>query len=57
VLDVALDRVNHRIPHPREIVIEETPAGIASVAVVDEDGVRQIARLKVPLTLPAHTTA
>ena len=52
LLDVALDRANHLIRHPREIVVEEGPAGLASVAVIDEDGARQVVRLKEPLMLP-----
>ena len=52
LLDVALDRASHLIRHPREIVVEETPAGLSSVAVVDEDGMRHIVRLKEPLMLP-----
>jgi hypothetical protein len=56
LLDVALDRTNHLIRHPREIVVEETPAGLASVAVVDEDAARHVVRLKEPLKLPAAAT-
>jgi hypothetical protein len=52
LLDVALDRSNHLIRHPRDIVVEETPTGLASVAVVDAEGTRQIVRLKEPLMLP-----
>jgi hypothetical protein len=52
LLDVALDRASHLIRHPREIVVEETPGGLSSVAVIDEDGVRHIVRLKEPLMLP-----
>jgi hypothetical protein len=52
LLDVALDRSNHLIRHPREILVEEAPTGLASVAVVDEDGARQIVKLKEPLMLP-----
>ena len=52
LLDVALDRSNHLIRRPREIVVEQTPAGLASVAVVDEDGARQVVTLKKPLMLP-----
>jgi hypothetical protein len=53
LLDVALDRANHLIRHPREILVEEGPTGLASVAVVDQDGARQVVRLKEPLMLPA----
>ncbi len=52
LLDVALDRSDHLIPHPLEIVVEETDAGLVSVAVIEEDGSRQIVRLKDPLKLP-----
>jgi hypothetical protein len=55
LLDVALDRANHLIRHPKEILVEETAAGLASVAVVDNDGNRQIVRLKEPLMLPPAT--
>jgi hypothetical protein len=52
LLDVALDRSSHLIRHPKEIVAEETSAGLASVAVVDKEGARQVVRLKEPLMLP-----
>jgi uncharacterized protein DUF5335 len=51
LLDVALDRSSHLIHHPAEIVVEETQTGLASVAVVDSEGTRQIVRLKEPLML------
>jgi Family of unknown function (DUF5335) len=52
LLDVALDRGSHLIRHPRQILVEEGLKGLASVAVVDEDGTRQVVRLKDPLMLP-----
>jgi Family of unknown function (DUF5335) len=54
-LNVALDNASQVIPHPREIVVDETPTGLASVAVVDAEGTRQVITLKDPLTLPAAT--
>ena len=57
LLDVALDRSNHLIRHPKEIVAEETPAGLASVAVIDQEGARQVVRLKEPLMLPPATAS
>jgi uncharacterized protein DUF5335 len=56
LLDVALDRANHLIRRPREIVVEEVPTGLASVAVLDADGARQIVKLKEPLMLPPAAT-
>ena len=57
LLDVALDRANRLIRHPREIVVEEAETGIASVAVVDADGGRHMVRLKEPLDLPPASEA
>ena len=56
LLDVALDRSNHMIRHPRDIVVEETSAGLTNVAVIDEDGARHVVRLK-PLKLPSTTNS
>lgn len=56
LLDVALDRANHLIRHPREIVVTESSGGLDKVAVVDADGATQIITLKAPLMLPPATT-
>src|SRR4051812_18291888 len=56
-IDVALDRVNHSIRGPKEVLVQETPAGVESVAVVDANGTRHIVRLKEPLRLQAPTPA
>jgi uncharacterized protein DUF5335 len=53
LLDVALDRTDHLIYHPHEIVIEEGTAGLMSIAVTAGDGTRQIVRLKEALKLPS----
>ena len=52
LLDVALDRMNHLIRHPKDIVVEEDATGINSVAVLDSEGTRQIVHLRMPLMLP-----
>jgi hypothetical protein len=57
LLDVALDRMNHLIRHPKDIVVEEDQAGLSSVAVLDSEGTRQIVHLRVPLMLPSATAA
>jgi len=49
---VALDRFNHLIRRPKEIMVDESLAGLESVAVVDGDGARQLVKLKDPLMLP-----
>jgi hypothetical protein len=56
-LDVALDRATHVIQHPKEITVDEAPAGLASVAVVDGGGARHFVRLKEPLALPPASAA
>ena len=55
LIDVAFDRANHLTQHPSQIVVDETTEGLASVAVMDAEGVRQIVRLKDPLRLPASS--
>jgi hypothetical protein len=52
LLDVALDRANHLIRHPKEILVEEDENGLKSVAVLDSDDTRQIVNLRTPLMLP-----
>ena len=52
LLDVAFDRSNHLIRHPRQIVVEQMATGVASVAVLDADGTQQIVRMKMPVMLP-----
>jgi hypothetical protein len=52
LLDVALDRANRLIRHPKEIVVEEDGGSLKSVAVLDGDGARQIINLKTPMALP-----
>jgi uncharacterized protein DUF5335 len=54
LLDVALDRTDHLIYHPKEIVVEESGADLLSIAVTAADGTRQIVRLNEPLKLPAR---
>jgi hypothetical protein len=56
LLDVALERVDHLIWHPKEIVVEEGPTGVMSVAVVDKEGVRQVVKVREPLMLPSPST-
>jgi len=50
---VALDRYDHLIRHPKQVVVDEKNGAVASVAVVDADGSTQVVRMKTPLMLPA----
>ena len=56
LVDVALDRFNHLIRRPREITVDESPGGLESVAIIDEDGARQVVKFKDPLMLPPATS-
>jgi hypothetical protein len=53
VLDVALEGLDHLIPKPREIYVEDGGVGLASLAVVDAEGTRHVIKLRDPLALPA----
>ena len=55
LLDVSFDRLTHLIRHPRDIVVEEGPGGVSSVAIALRDGSRQVIRLKQPVMLRATT--
>ena len=55
LLDVSFDRLTHLIRHPRDIIIEEGPGGVSSVAIALRDGSRQVIRLKQPVMLRATT--
>jgi hypothetical protein len=56
VLDVELEGLDHLIPKPREIYLEDGGVGLASLAVVDAEGARQIVKLRDPIALPAPRT-
>jgi hypothetical protein len=53
MLEIALDGLDHMIPKPREIYIEDGAGELSRLEVVDAEGVRQFVRLRDPLLLPA----
>ena len=53
VLEIALVGLDHLIPKPRQIFVDEGLSGQSSLEVVDHAGVRHIVQLREPLTLPA----
>jgi hypothetical protein len=57
ILEIALDGVDHLIPHPHEIYVDETGIVLTSIEVIDRDGVSQIVQLRDPLMLPAPSQA
>ena len=52
LVDVALDRFDHLIRHPKAIMADEADEGVTSVAIVDADGTRQVVKFRSPLLLP-----
>ena len=54
LFDVAIEglQYNHLIRRPRQVLVQDGPHGIDTIAVVTADGVKQVLRLKDPLMLP-----
>jgi hypothetical protein len=57
IVEVALDGLDHLIPKPREVYIEDGAQGLLAFEIVDADDVRQIIKLRDPLALPAPARA
>jgi Family of unknown function (DUF5335) len=53
LVEVALEGVDHIIPGPREIYVEDGPGVIESVEITDGEGRKQIVKLRDELALPA----
>ena len=53
IVEVALEGLDHLIPKPREIYVEDGTEGIVALEIVDADDVQQIVKLRDPLMLPA----
>jgi hypothetical protein len=53
LIEVALDGLDHLIPHPREIYVENGGPMLNSLEIIDSEGTRQIVQLRDPLMLPA----
>jgi hypothetical protein len=51
VLEIAVEGLDHLIPHPTELYVEEGRTGIESLSVSDRDGNRHVVRLREPLIL------
>ena len=56
LVEVALDGVDHMIPKPREIYVDDGFAGLTSIEIVDAEGTKQIIKLRDPLMLPARAS-
>jgi hypothetical protein len=53
LLEVALDGLDHMIPKPQQIYVDQIGLELTSLKAVDRDGVDQIVLLREPLMLPA----
>jgi hypothetical protein len=56
LVEVALEGLDHMIRNPREIYIENGADTVASIEIIDTDGVKQIVRLKDELLLPPQSS-
>jgi Family of unknown function (DUF5335) len=52
LVEVALDGVDHMIPKPREIYVDDGLGGLMSIEVVDAEGTKQIIIFRDPMMLP-----
>ena len=51
-MEVALEGLDHLIPSPREIYVENGIEGLSSLEILDAEGNRQIVKLRDELALP-----
>jgi hypothetical protein len=55
--EIALEGHDHLIHHPREVYFDYGPGGLVSLEIVDDEGTRQIVKLRDPLLLPPPAMA
>src|SRR6202040_3844232 len=53
IIEIALEGVDHLIPKPREVYVEENGLELSSLEVIDAEGPHQIIVLKDSMMLPA----
>jgi hypothetical protein len=52
LVEVALDGLDHLVYHPRELAVDIVAGGMIAMEIVDDEGVRQVVKLRDPLMLP-----
>jgi hypothetical protein len=52
-VEVVIEDLDHMIPKPKEIWVDETAGAVANVEVVDGEGQHHIVKFRSPLALPA----
>lgn len=53
LIEVAMEGLDHMIPKPSEVYVDQEAAQLTSMEVIDEDNVHQIIKLRDPLMLPS----
>jgi hypothetical protein len=56
LVEMLLEGLDHLIRHPRDIYVDQGPAGLTSMEVIAADDVREIIRLRDPIMLPYSPT-
>jgi uncharacterized protein DUF5335 len=49
LVEVALEGLDHMVRKPREIYVEGEAGALASLEIIDADGVKQVVRLRQPV--------
>jgi hypothetical protein len=57
IFEIALEGVDHLIPQPQEVYVDEGATSVVSMEIIDKDGRKQIVLLRDPLMLPAPSSA
>jgi hypothetical protein len=57
IIEVALEGLDHMVRKPREVYVDDDQGELASLEIIDGDGVHQIINLRDPLMLPPPSTA
>jgi uncharacterized protein DUF5335 len=52
LVEVALEGLDHLIPRPREIYVQDGIEGLSSLEIVDAEGNKQLVKLRDELALP-----
>jgi hypothetical protein len=52
LVEVLVEGLDHLIRNPVEIWVDHGPAGLASMEIIDADGVKEIIRFRDPILLP-----
>jgi hypothetical protein len=57
VLEIALEGLDHMIPHPQQVFVEMEGPELTGVEIIDRDGLKQLVQLRDPLMLPPPSGA